>query len=101
MNEIEDPDISHHVSSSNLLKEQANSKGENDSDDDERGFLRRSSTIDSSSSSKLETNPVILSEKPMYVSKKTILTQDRNWNIIRRNHDYIGWSLSAHIENGV
>ena len=35
VNEIEDTDFSHKVPSNNLLKEQANSKEENDSDDDE------------------------------------------------------------------
>ena len=77
MNKTEDPDVSHNVPSSNLLKEEANSKGENDSDDDERSFRRRSSTIDPASSSKLEKNPIILREKPMYFTKKTVLIQDR------------------------
>ena len=91
VNEIEKTDISHNVPSSNLLREQV--EGENDSDDDERSFRKLYSTIDSSSSSKLETNPNILTEKPMFFTKKTILTQDRNWKIIPRNPDYSGWSL--------
>ena len=67
VNEIENSDVSHNVTSINLLKEQADSKEEESSDDDERSFWRRSSTFDPSSSSKLGKNPVVLKENPMYL----------------------------------
>ena len=77
VNQMEDPDVSHNVPSSNLLREQANSKGEDNSDDDDRDFRRPVSTFDPSSSSKLEKNLVVLVK------------------IIPRKPQYEGWSLSA------
>ena len=77
VNQMADPRISHNVLSSTLLKEQAKSKEEKSSDDDERSFRRRIGISDpSSSSSKMEKNPVILKKNPMCRAKTYYLRED-------------------------
>ena len=77
VNQMEDPSISHNVPSSNLLREQANSKEEESSDDDERSFRRRIGISDpSSSSSKMEKNHVLLKKNPMCRAKTYYLRED-------------------------
>ena len=89
------------VSSVNLLREQADSKRANASEDDERRFRKRERATNSWSTRRLETNPINLTEEQLCLTKRTILTQERNWKTIPRYSGYSWWSLSSTISRMV
>ena len=93
--EMEDPNISSDVSSVSLLKEQAESKSANASEENEKCSWKRECVTNPLSSSRLETNPVNLTEKPMCFTKRTIVAQKRKWITIPKCSRYSGWSLSS------
>ena len=78
VDEMEDPNISHNVPSINVIKEQADPKGASASEDVEHSFRKRQRAPKSSSSSRLETHPINYMEEPVCLTKRTILTLNRN-----------------------
>ena len=101
VDEMEDPNISSNVSSASLLKEQAESKSANASEEDEKSSWKRECVTNPSSSSRLETNLVNLAEKPVCFTKRTIVTQKRKWITIPKCSRYSGWSLSSQLSRMV
>ena len=101
VDEMEDPNISHNVSSINLLKEQADSKGARAPEDVEHSFRERERATTSSSSSRLDTNPINHKEQPVCFTKTTILTLERNWKTIPRYPGNSERSLSSSISEMV
>ena len=73
VDEMEDPNISHNVPSISLLKVQADWKGARASEDVELSIRKRERALDSSSSSRLETNLVNYTEVPVCFTKGPFL----------------------------
>ena len=94
VNQMANLSITHIVFSSTLKREQANSKREENSDDDDRSFWRRTSISDASGSSKREKNHVDPMKNHMYRAK-AVLSHEKILKIIPRNRNYQGWSFSA------
>ena len=100
-NDMEDPNISHNVSSINLLKEQVNSKGTSVYEDVEQSFRTRELAMNSWSSSSVETDPIKHTERPVCFTKRTILTLERHWKTTPNYAGYSERSLSSSISKMV
>ena len=98
--ELEDPSVSPHVPSSNLLKQEAESKEANTAEKDYKSSWQQSSDQNPSSSSRIGPNPVQLEANPMCFTKRTMDTQKRMWKTIPNingtlgvlsHREYRGW----------